>query len=154
MYQEGMGTTIDVALRMEEFLGEPILIPVNPLSYSKNVEKQLVAFDEFKGLERDIFKKLQDLGFGVLPTIKCPFDALTRDVENVWITGIGKSDKNLVRKATIVANFSKVVGKDSVIFVEKSVEYNIGGTPIVAKKELKKIKDADKIIELIDERKK
>ncbi|MCK5547531.1 MAG: transcriptional regulator, partial [Thermoplasmata archaeon] len=152
MYQDGMGTTIDVALKMEEYLGEPIIIPVNPFSYSKNVERELVAFDEFKAFERIIFRKLQELGFSVLPTIKCPFDALTKDEKNIWLTGISRSDKALVKKAVMVANISELVGKDGVIFVEKSVEYNIGGTPIVQKKELKKIKDAEKIIKLIDER--
>lgn len=154
MYQEGRGATIEVALRMEEFLGEPIILPVNPFSYSKNVEKELIAFDEFKAFERLIFQKLHELGFGVTPTIKCPFEALTNDVKNIWVTGICKSNKSLVRKASMVANFSKVVERDSVIFVEKSMEYNISGTPIIGKKELKKIKDAEKIIELIDERKK
>jgi putative transcriptional regulator len=154
MYQDGMGTTIEVALRMEEFLDEPIIIPVNPLSYSKNVEKTLVTFDEFETLERLIFKKLHELGFGVFPTIKCPFDALTKDDETVWITGVSKADRGLVKKAAMVANFSRIVDRDSVIFAEKVMHLNIEGTPIIKKKELKKIKDADEIIELIDERKK
>lgn len=154
MYQNGMGTTIEVALRMEEFLGEPIIVAVNPFLYSKSVEETLVSFNEFETLERVIFKKLHELGFGVLPTIKCPFEALTKDQETIWITGVSKANKGLVKKAAMVANFSNIVGKDGVIFTENVVRLNIEGTPIIRKKELKKMEDADDIIELIDERKK
>jgi putative transcriptional regulator len=154
MYQNGMGTTIEVALRMEEYLNEPIVLPVNPFLYSKTVEKRLVGFDEFEPLERAIFNKLHELGFEVTPTIKCPFEALTKDDANLWITGVIKSDRKFVRKVAMVANFSEIVDKDSVIFVEKVMNLNIEGTSIIQKKELKKIKDAEKIIELIDERKK
>jgi len=154
MYQDGMGTTIEVALRMEEFLGEPIVLPVNPFSYTKTVEKRLVSFDEFEALERTIFQKLHELGFRVTPTIKCPFEALTKDAQTLWITGVIKSNREFVKKATMVANFSEIVGKDGVIFVEKVMDYSISGTPIIQKKELKKIKDTEEIMELIDERKK
>jgi putative transcriptional regulator len=154
MYQDGMGTTIEVALRMEEFLGEPIIVAVNPFLYSKTVEKTLVSFNEFETLERVIFKKLHELGFGVLPTIKCPFEALTKDQETIWITGVSKANKGLVKKAAMVSNFSNIVGKDGVIFAENVMRFNIEGTPIIRKKELKKMEDADDIIELIDERKK
>jgi putative transcriptional regulator len=113
-----------------------------------------VSFNEFEALERVIFKKLHELGFGVLPTIKCPFEALTKDEETIWITGVSKPNKALVRKAAMVANFSKIVEKDSVIFTENVLHFNIEGTPIIRKKELKKMEDAEDIIGLIDERKK
>jgi predicted transcriptional regulator len=66
-----------------------------------------------------------------------------------------KVAKPLERKAAIVANISKVVEKDSVIFVDKrEVRLNIAGTPLIGSKELKNVKDREKILQLISERKK
>jgi putative transcriptional regulator len=155
MYLEGMSATIDIALRLEEFFGEPLVIPVDPFAYTKDLEQALVSWDEFDTFEKHVFQKLQNLGFDVVPTLRCPFEALTSDREEIYLTGVRTRNENVEEKVTMVSNISKVAERDSVIFVEKSrVRMSIRGTPIINKDELRKIKEREEIQDLIEERKK
>jgi putative transcriptional regulator len=155
MYLEGMSATIDIALRLEEFFGEPLVIPVDPFAYTKDLEQALVSWNEFDTFEKHVFQKLQNLGFEVLPTLRCPFEALTSDREEIYLTGVRARNENVEEKVTIVSNISKVAERDSVVFVEKSrVRMSIRGTPIINKDELRKIKEREEIQDLIEERKK
>lgn len=155
MYLEGMSATIDIALRLEEFFGEPLVIPVDPFAYTKDLEQALVSWDEFDTFEKHVFQKLQNLGFEVVPTLRCPFEALTSDREEIYLTGVRTRNETVEEKVTMVSNISKVAERDSVIFVEKSrVRMSIRGTPIINKDELRKIKEREEIQDLIEERKK
>ncbi len=155
MYLEGMSATIDIALRLEEFFGEPLVIPVDPFAYTKDLEQALVSWDEFDTFEKHVFQKLQNLGFEVLPTLRCPFEALTADREAIYLTGVRTKNENVEEKVAMVSNISKVAERDSVVFVEKSrLRVSIRGTPIINKDELRKIKEREEIQDLIEERKK
>lgn len=154
MYLEGMSATVEVALRLEEFLGEPLVLPVDPFTYSKETGQLLRSFEAFEKFEQAVFRKLQALGFDVLPTLRSPFEAFaSRDT--MFLTGVPTKDERLDRRAQVVANISRVVEKDAVLFVEiRTRKHSIGGTPLIQKAELRKIRDPDEIEDLIAERKK
>ena len=155
MYLDGMSATIDIALRLEEFFGEPLVIPVNPFSYSKEIEQILTSWGALDPFEKHVFNKLKRLGYDVLPTVKCPFEALTTDINTLFLTGIRARNENVEEKVAIVSSISKVTERDSVIFVEKQgIRVSIRGTPLIGKEELKKIKEREEIQDLIKERKK
>ncbi len=155
MYESGMGAMIEIAARIEEFLNEPIVVPLNPFSYTIEVEKALRSFDEFEGLNRDVFEMLREIGYSVVPTIRCPFDALAKEEEMLLLTGVGENPQMTARKARVVGNISRVTEKKSVIFVkqETSVE-NIDGTPLISRDELRRADDTDDVLELILQREK
>ncbi|UCD91951.1 MAG: transcriptional regulator [Methanobacteriota archaeon] len=155
MYEDGMGATLDVAIRLEEFLGQPLVVALNPFSYKDAPVGEVLDLEMFEGFEREVLTHLGKLGYSVIPTARCPFDVFTKDPKTVLLTGLGKVAKPLERRATIVANISRVVEKDSVIFVDRRrVRENIAGTPLIGSKELKKVKDREEILEIISERKK
>jgi len=58
-----------------------------------------------------------------------------------------------MEKAKIISNLARVAEKESVIFMDYCRRKNIEGVPVIAKEELKKIKEAEEIIDLIAERK-
>jgi putative transcriptional regulator len=152
-----MGAMVDAALRIEEFLKTPIILPINPLAcFAKTEEesaKWVESFKEFKGLEKDVFNHLNFLGYRIMPMSKSPFDAFTKDNKTLILTSVEHYDGTLAKRARVVTNISKVVEKHSVIFVEKSRKLNLEGTPIIGKKELKNIEDSEGVLELILERK-
>jgi putative transcriptional regulator len=155
MYLEGMSATIDIALRLEEFFGEPLVVPVDPFVYTKGVEEALASWGDFDAFEKHIFHKLKSLGYSILPTVKCPFEALTRDADSLFLTGVRGRNENVEQKVAIVSSISRVAERDSVIFVEKTgVRMSIKGTPLIGKEELKRIKEREEIEDLIKERKK
>jgi len=153
MYESGMGAMIDIAAKIEEFLNEPIVVPLNPFSYSTEIAKALKSFDDFEGLNRDVFEMLRELGYSVVPTVRCPFDALASDRDFLMLTGIGENPAVTERKARIVGNISRVTEKKSVIFVQqRTTVKEIEGTPLITKDELRRADDADDVMELILQR--
>jgi putative transcriptional regulator len=155
MYESGMGAMIEIAAKIEEYLNEPIVVPLNPFSYNAEIARVLKTFDDFKGLNRDVFEMLKELGYSVTPTIRCPFDALALDDEFLLLTGIGENPLMTERKAKIVGNISRVTEKKSVIFIQQKTSLKeIEGTPLITKDELRKADDSDDVIELILQREK
>src|SRR5512137_523530 len=150
MYESGMGAMIEIAARIEEFLNEPIVVPLNPFSYNADMARTLSTFDKFDGLNRDVFEMLKELGYSVVPTIRCPFDALARDDDLLLLTGIGENPVIAERKARIVGNISRVTEKKSVIFIQQRTSVKeIEGTPLITKEELRRADDTDDVLELI-----
>ena len=156
MYEEGMGAVIDAALRLEEFLEEPIILPSNPLTYSKEVDEQKLIPDRMEKFGKDVFFRLSDLGYEVHRTYRCPFEALTEDKKNMFLTSIENQNNTMrIKRARVVTNVSKIVDKDAVIFVNKQIiKENIEGTPLITFGELSKINEPEKVLQLIEERKK
>jgi putative transcriptional regulator len=158
MYEDGMGVMADVALKIEEFLKTPIILSINPIPKPHEIEWKSSSptgkFEAFKGLEKEVYVHLNILGYNIVPTSKSPFEALTKDRKNLILTGVEMQDKNLVKKAKVVTDISKIVERKSVIFVEKSRRLCLEGTPLINKKELKGIEDSEDVIELILERSK
>ncbi len=155
MYESGMGAMIDIASRIEEFLNEPIVVPLDPFSCSAEAARTLKTFEKFEKLNQDVFELLKEIGYSVVPTIRCPFDALASEDELMLLTGIGDDDKITARKARVVGNISRVTEKKSVIFVrQKTSVEEIDGTPLITKDELRRADDSDDVLELILQREK
>ncbi len=155
MYESGMGAMIDIAARLEQFLNEPIVVPLNPFSYTSEVARTLKSFDEFKGLNRDVFEMLREIGYSVTPTIRCPFDALASERDLLLLTGVEEDPRMTARKARVVGNISRVTERKSVIFVQKETSVEaIEGTPLITRDELRRADDADDVLELILQREK
>lgn len=157
MYEGGMGAMIDVAIRLEEFLNQPIVTAVNPFQHCsapKHPEKEKAPARASDVFGQEVFEQLARMGFSIVPTTRCPFEALSKDEHILILTGLGKDDAKLKDKAMAVADISKVTERCSVIFIEKSrSKHNIGGTPIVGKDELRKIAEACILYELVGSRK-
>jgi putative transcriptional regulator len=157
MYESGMGAMVDVAIRLEEFLDLPIVIPVNPFQHCpapKAKEKEAAPPKQSDLFGKEVFQLLVKMGFSVVPVARCPFDALSKDEHVLILTGLGKDDNKLKEKAAAVAEISKITERCSVIFIEKSrSRHNIAGTPIVGKDELRKIAEACILYELVGSRK-
>ncbi|RLF49023.1 MAG: hypothetical protein DRN20_03155, partial [Thermoplasmata archaeon] len=80
------------------------------------------------------------------------FDAITRDEEIMMLTAVSKHERGIIRRAKAVRAFSDVVGKDSVIFVEKCRRITVEGMPVISRDELKSVCNKERLVELIIER--
>ncbi|HOB38463.1 MAG TPA: transcriptional regulator [Methanomassiliicoccaceae archaeon] len=157
MYESGMGAMIDVAIRLEEFLNVPIVTAVDPFSppapRGREKVSERVVRAEVDMFGQEVFRILQGLGFSIQPTVRCPFEALSRDERIVILTGLGKDESKLVEKATVVCDIASIAEKCSVIIIERSSSRtNIGGTAIVGRDELSKLTESSCLYELVSER--
>src|SRR6184192_4307871 len=127
--------------------GRSVFLPRSPATSE-------TAAPRLEGFERELFQRLQRLGYEVLPTARSPFDALSKRELTTFLTGIGGAESALDRKAEVVSNISRVVEKDSVMFVvRRAVRTSIRGVPVIGREELRRAKDSDAVEEMISERK-
>ncbi len=154
-YEKGMGADLEVALKLQEYLGEDLIMPLNPLEYSEDDEYAPDFPVNMSDFDRDIFDYLASIGYRIVPTWSCPFEAITEDEKDVLLTGVeAKETKEIKRKAKIVSNISQVTERDSVLFLKKRVtRVNIEGIPIIDRTELRSIESKKDITDLLKERK-
>jgi putative transcriptional regulator len=161
MYEEGMNARLEFAKRIEELLKDTVTINIDLLNenkerseYGKNkIPLKNKSDEQFKDLQKEIFSILKQVGYEIIPMGRCPFDAVSKDKDKVLLTCIHKKDKQLIKRARIVGSISKITEKHAVLFTDGNIKkHNIEGTPLIIKKELRKIRGPEEIIELILER--
>lgn len=153
MYEKGMGTNVDIALRIENFLCTSVILPMNVFSRTEKINDVEVDMTGIEHFERLVFKYLNKLGCEIIPTRKCPFDALTKVKNDTLLAGISRYNRDLIRKAHFVTSISKVTGSYYAFFVKDTDEKSIGGVPLIAYRELKRMSSLDDVMEIILERK-
>jgi putative transcriptional regulator len=156
MYEDGMNASIEVALRIEDLLGTNVTLPIN-LLYHKKLEKkiQLTATekDVFRKFQREIFSILEKVGYRVIPLERCPFEAVSQDKKKILLTCVDEYNKKLLKKAQAIGSISKVTEQHAVLIIDKDVnKKSIEGTPLIVRKELKKVRGPEEILDLVLER--
>lgn len=160
MYEEGMNARVDVALRIEDLLGEHLIKPIEILKSvakiapnQKTSETSILEEKQQQTFQHEIFSLLNHLGYTIIPLGRCPFEAVSKEREKILLTCVQRYDNKIQEKAKVVTNISKIAEKRAVFFTDKKgTKNNIEGTPLIIKAELKKIKEPEDIFELIIER--
>jgi putative transcriptional regulator len=81
------------------------------------------------------------------------FEAVSKDKRKILLTCVDEYNKKLLKKAQVVSNISNITEKHAVLIIDKEVnKTSIEGTPLIIKKELKKIRGPEEILELVLER--
>jgi putative transcriptional regulator len=155
MYEQGMAAQVETAYRLEGFLDIPLVRALDPFTVTPELEQRRVALSELQDIEREVFGQLESLGYRVLPTIGCPFNALSSTKRHVFLTGVkaGVPDLGTRVRARVIAQISRVAEQEGVLFVERSVDRPvIEGTPVISQEELDRLGDPEEILRLIRER--
>jgi len=150
MYEAGMGAMIDAALRLEEYLGLPIIEPVDPFRYVPEREGRRYELSGEDRTGQATLDKLLDIGYSVTPVTRSPFEALSRDGQIIILTGLGDDEGRIMQKAEIASSISRLSGKRSVIIVdrERAVE-TARSTAVITKVELGRIDDKKDLTDLV-----
>ena len=157
MYEEGMNASSDAAARIEELLGDKVTTPIDIFKPTLDVKQELMEFrselENLKDFQRDIFLTLKKVGYKIIPVGHCPFEALSKDRDKLLLTSVSEYDKKLIKKARIVKSVSEITEKYAVLITDREISRtNIEGTPIIIRKELKKLKEPEQMFDLILER--
>ena len=152
MYESGMGAMIDAALRMEEYLGLPIIEPIDPFTFKS--KERLEEKREPTNVEGTFaLQQLSTLGFSVRPVVRSPFEAVSSNDKALMLTSLGADDEKVIERAIVASEISRIVDKFSVLIVEKKHERdNINSTAVVSNEELKKIDGPNALTDLVAER--
>ncbi len=153
MYEAGMGAMLEAAMRLEKYLGREIILPVDPFSASRSESVEERPVREVGGLRGEVFDSLGKLGCRVLQTVHCPFDALTKERENIYFTGIVADPSKLGEKGMAAFNVAKIAGGQSVVFTRNPpTKKNACGSAVVGREELERVRDPAELKRLVRER--
>ena len=156
MYEEGMSARVEIAMRMEDVLGDIIIKPIDILHGESNLQelKSFLPQEQQKDtLKTEVFTILQQIGYTIIPMGRCPFEAVSKTHDRLIITCVQRYNKRMIRKARIVNGISRITEKKAVLFTDKKgLKDNIEGTPLIGRKELKKAREPEDVFELIVER--
>ncbi|WP_297506973.1 transcriptional regulator [Thermococcus sp.] len=152
-YEKGeQAVSLDVALLLEDIFDEPLVEPIDVLN--AKVEAKLDLKPETP-LEREIFERLRALGLGLVKVKKAPFNAVSRGDEFRILTGIDeKKTSSTVRRAEMVAEVGRIINSEGVFILEKTKTEVVDSVPLIPKESLREVRDADELINLIEELKK
>jgi len=148
LYEEGMNATIDSALRLEEYLGIPLIEPIDILDLRKLKEER---YENIENVD-DIYRKLMKIGYDVFLTIKCPFEALSKDDRDVFLTSIGSNERKLKAKAMNLSIFTEILEKNAFIVVNKAKYEEINGIPLIERSEIMEIESKEEVRKIVRER--
>ena len=157
MYEDGMNTSIEVAMRIEDLLDTNVTVPIDILKHQqskKEIKPGSLETQGFRDFQREIFSILEHVGYKVIPLERCPFEAVSKDKKKILLTCVDRYDKKLLKKARVISSISDITEKHAVLITDKNVVHktNIEGTPLLVKKEIKKARDPEEILDLIIER--
>lgn len=156
LYLEGMSATIEAATRLEEFLGRPLILPLDPFRYEgpRPPPTPLEGLPGLEAFERQVLGRLRDLGFDVYPVFRSPFDAITQAEDILFVTGLEGAEEDLRAKARAVANISRVAERDAVLFVRRREgPPPVRGIAVIESRELRTLGGREEMVELVEERK-
>jgi putative transcriptional regulator len=162
LYEEGAGAELSVVERIETFLGEPIVRPIEvfqrpprrgPTREAAEAPAEPRPLRPRTGdpLRDGVIDQLDGMGLEVTVTVRAPFDAFTRTPQ-ILLASVG-SLRAALHRAEILHGIARVSEGHAMFVVrEKIHRTSIAGLPILTVTELKRHRDGDDLLEEISER--
>lgn len=156
-YEDGMGTTLDVAMRLEELFDEDIVVPIDLLRYTPAEEEKVPASLASAHTEGEVTTKPEDhlrsVGVSVLELRRAPFHAFAVYENETILTCYGSPQKT-VQRAEFLGNISQITGTYSLCVVtDYKKERKIGNTLVIGEHKLKDIEDGEDLVEMVSDKK-
>jgi len=82
--------------------------PLDPFTYDKDAVDVETQLSELDGVEKMVLQRLARSGYDVIPTHRCPFNALTLDDRATMLTAVGNYDASTRYRLRTIANISRV----------------------------------------------
>ncbi len=155
-YESGMGTTLDMAMRLEEFFDDDIVMPINLLHYVPAEEERVPASLPSAHTEGENQEKpeehLRSIGIHVQELRRAPFHAFAVFENETILTCYGTPQKT-VQRAELLGNISQISGTHSLCVVtDYGKEKKIGKTLVIGDKRLKDVEDGEDLLSMVSER--
>jgi len=146
-YESGMGTTLEVAIRIEEFFDTGVVESIDLIRHEppKAMEPNSAAS---AGL-RSPMEFLEQIGVRMHELHGAPFQALLTFDKHTILTGYGPAQK-VVKRAALIGNLSQIAKKHAIcIITDSTKEKKIGKTLVISEQRLHRIEDGFELIDLI-----
>jgi len=150
-YEEGIDTSIETALKIEEILGTHIIKAIDILNFVKKNDVITGKEPEFSEEEAKIVEQLKDIGVEVYPIKHAPFDIVSKADDEKILTGV-RQVREIDKRAMILGKISEVLSTKAAYIVEKEIKVNVSSVVFVMKDELECVSSAKDFITLLHEK--
>ncbi|MDD4254164.1 MAG: transcriptional regulator [Methanofollis sp.] len=142
-YEDGMSTTLDVAIQLEELFDEAVVEAIDLLSY-------IPSPPEARGPEAAPFPAdFERMGIEIHQMRRAPFQALAVIQEERILTCFGTAQKT-VKRAALIGNISQVAGAYAMCVIsDYTKKKRIGRTLVIGEEQLRTLEDGSDLIEMI-----
>ena len=145
-YESGMGTTLDVAIRLEELFSAPLVETIELVGYHSpepGNPPQSATGDAFVDLER--------MGMEIHAMRQAPFQALALFDRHTILTAYGTTQK-IVKRASLIGNISQITKTFAMCVVtDYKKQKKIGKTLLIGEEHLHTLEDGSELIDMINE---
>jgi len=146
-YESGMGTTLEIAIRLEEIFDMAIVEAIELLES----QKHLAHHQHEDVTPQSAPADLERMGMELHGIRRAPFEVLAVYEEETILTGYGPAQK-VMRRAALIGNISDITNSRAVCVIK---DYNkqkkVGKTLIIGEKDLSGLESGSDLINLIDE---
>jgi putative transcriptional regulator len=166
LYEESAGAEALVIERIETYLGETIVRPIDLFEWSarqrSETDEEKAAKERDPSVERTlprtgdalrdgVLQQLEGMGLDITVTVRAPFDALGRTPE-ILLAAVG-SLRTALHRAEVLHGLARVAEGHALFVVRDNVtRSSIAGLPILTITELRRHRDPDDLIDEITER--
>jgi putative transcriptional regulator len=143
-YEGGMGTTLDIALKIEEIFDAAMVRSIDLLRYESHFNEEREQKEEIP------MNFLERIGMKLHAMHRAPFQALIEFSDHTILAGYGTTHK-VVRRAALIGNISQVTGSHAMcVLTDYSKQKRIGSTLVIGEERLQSLADGEELIEMID----
>ncbi len=148
-YESGMGTTLDVAIRIEEFFNTGVVESIDLIRHEK--PKAMDGGERTGSYIQSPMEFLEQIGVRLHTLHGAPFQALLTFDKQTILTGYGPAQK-VVKRAALIGNLSQIAKKHAMcIITDSAKEKKIGRTLVISEQRLHKIEDGFELLDLLGE---
>lgn len=141
-YEDGMNTTLEVAVQLEELFDEAVIEAIDLLSYIPTDQTE----EPRPGGVPDDFERM---GIEVHQMRRAPFQALALVETETIFTCYGTAQKT-VKRAALIGNISQIAGAYAMCVIsDYKKKKRIGRTLVVGEEHLHTLEDGSDLIDLI-----
>jgi len=147
-YESGMGTTLDVAIRIEEFFNTGVVKSINLILHEppKAMEPEPRDAATDKQTPVEFFRQI---GMQLHTLHGAPFQALLTFEKHTILTGIGPADK-VIKRAALIGNISQIAKKHAMcVITDHYKQKKIGKTLVIDEDHLRRITDGFELLDMI-----
>ncbi len=145
-YESGMGTTLDVAIRLEEFFNAPLVETIELVGY-RSPEPE----NPPESTTGDVLVDLERMGMEIHAMRQAPFQALALFDRHTILTAYGTSQK-IVKRASLIGNISQITKTFAVcVLTDYKKQKKIGKTLLIGEEHLHTLEDGSELIDMINE---
>jgi len=147
-YESGMGTTLEVAIRIEEFFDTGVVESIDLIGHEPPKAAEPGHAATSAGL-RSPMEFLEQIGVRMHALHGAPFQALITFEKHTILTGYGPAQK-VVKRAALIGNLSQIAKKHAMcVITDSTKEKKIGKTLVISEQRLHRIEDGFELLDLL-----